>query len=118
MTMALMGCGQTFNSNTEDFNLLPSSFCANQSNTALCTANEIIQKNCTNCHTSAIHAGWAAYDTDAEWIASGRVVAGDPASSTLVTKLKNYVPAGNMPDQAPPLTDTQYQAILDWVNGM
>jgi hypothetical protein len=116
--MVLTSCGQTFNSNTEDFNLLPSSFCSDQTNTNLCVANEIIQNNCTNCHTSPIHAGWAAYDTDAEWIASGRVVAGDPAASTLVTKLKNYVPAGNMPDQAPPLSDTQYQAILDWVNGM
>lgn len=106
-------CGQTFNSNTEDFNLLPSSFCADQ---ALCTANEIIQNKCTNCHTSNIHAFWGAFDTNAEWVASGRVVAGDPNASTLITKLKNY--GGNMPDQTPELTDAEAQALRDWVTGI
>lgn len=112
------GCGQTYNSNTEDFNLLPSSFCSNQANTNLCAANEIIQTKCTNCHTSPIHAGWAAYDTDAEWTASGnnRVVAGNPDASTLITKLKNY--GGNMPDQAPPLTESEVQTLRDWINGL
>lgn len=112
----LSGCGQTFNSNTEDFNLLASSFCSNQANTNLCSANEIIQTKCTSCHTSPIHAGWAAYDTDAEWVASGRVIAGDATSSTLISKLKNY--GGNMPEGAPQLTDSEVQILLDWVNGI
>lgn len=111
-----LGCGQSFNSNTEDKNLLPSSFCANQSQTQLCTANEIIQKKCTNCHTSNIHAFWAPFDTNEEWVASGRVIAGDADNSTLVKKLKNY--GGNMPDQAPELSDTEAQAIKDWINSI
>lgn len=116
ITIVISSCGQTYNSNTEDFNLLPSSFCSNQGNSNLCAANEIIQTKCTNCHTSPIHAGWAAYDTDAEWTASGRVVAGNPDSSTLITKLKNY--GGNMPDQAPPLTESEVQTLRDWINGI
>jgi hypothetical protein len=111
-----IGCGQTFNSNTEDFNLLASSFCTDQSNTALCTANEIIQTKCTTCHTSNIHAFWSGLDTNAEWVASGRVVAGNPDASNLVTKLKNY--GGNMPDQAPELSDADAQAIRDWISGI
>ncbi len=113
---ALFSCGQTFNSNTEDFNLLPSSFCSNQSDTNLCEANEILQTKCTNCHTSNIHSSWAAWDTNEEWIASGRVVAGDADTSRLVTKLKNY--GGNMPENAPPLSESEAQAIRDWINGL
>lgn len=111
----LVGCGQSFNSNTEDKNLLPSSFCANQSDTRLCAANEIIQTKCTSCHTR-YHATWGPYDTNAKWLASGNVISGNAAGSPLFTKLKNN--GGNMPEGAPELTEAEAQAIRDWIDAI
>lgn len=118
LTLLLSACGQSFNSNTSDFNLIASNFCTDQSNLRLCAANEILQNKCANCHTSAIHAAWTSYSTDAEWLAAGnnRVVAGDADASTIITKLKNY--GGNMPDQAPELTDAEAQALRDWIDAL
>jgi mono/diheme cytochrome c family protein len=115
LVLALVGCGQSFNSNTNDYNLIASSYCADQSNTALCDANAIIQQNCANCH---FHSGWAAYDTDEEWINSGngRVVAGDADGSTLITKLRNY--GGNMPEGAPQISNEDAETLRDWINGL
>lgn len=114
----LSACGQSFNSNTSDFNLVVSNFCTDQSNLRLCAANEVLQKKCANCHTSSIHAAWTTYSTDAEWLAAGnnRVIAGNSDASTVITKLKNY--GGNMPDQAPELTDAEAKILRDWIDAL
>lgn len=114
----LNSCGQSFNSNTSDFNLVVSNFCTDQSNLRLCAANEILQKNCANCHTSSIHAAWTTYATDAQWLEAGnsRVIAGNADASTIISKLKNY--GGNMPDQAPELTDEEAQVLKDWIDAL
>jgi mono/diheme cytochrome c family protein len=118
LIIALSSCGQSFNSNTSDFALIASNFCTDQSNARLCAANEILQTKCANCHTDDIHANWTTYSTDAQWIASGsnRVVPGNADASTIITKLKNY--GGNMPDQAPELTDAEAQALRDWIDAL
>jgi len=114
-TILITGCGQSFNSNTEDKNLLPSSFCADQSDTRLCAANEIIQTKCTSCHTR-YHATWGPYDTNAQWLESGNVISGNATGSALFIKLKNN--GGNMPEGAPELTEAENQAIRDWIDAL
>lgn len=116
ISLSFLGCGQSFNSNTEDFNLTAFSYCSDASDTRLCEANEIIQTNCTNCHTSSIHASWSGYDTNQEWVDSGRIIAGDADRSVLVTRLKNY--GGNMPEGAPPLDQADAEKIRTWVNSL
>ena len=111
--LTLLGCGQTNNSNTEDKLLVLSGFCVDQADASFCAANEIIQNNCTSCH---YHTSWLGYDTSQKWIDSGRVAAGNAEGSALVTKLKNY--GGNMPENAPALSDEDAQAIRDWINAL
>ncbi len=113
----LNSCGQSFNSNTSDYLLLQSSYCQDQSLTALCEANEVLQTKCTSCH-SGDHTTWAAWDTNEEWIASGKVIAGNPEGSSIVSKLKVYGTGGNMPLDASPLTQEEYDKIKAWINSL
>ena len=113
----LGSCGQTFNSNTDDYLLLQSSYCQDQTNTALCEANEVIQTKCTSCH-SGDHTSWGAWDTNEEWLESGRVIAGNPEGSSLVSKLKVYGTGGNMPLDDAPLTQEEYDKIEAWINSL
>jgi hypothetical protein len=108
----LSGCGQTFNSHTDDFLLGSSSACADPTNTLLCDANAIIQAECTSCHTG-YHNDWLVYDTDAKWITSTRVVAGDPDSSLLIQRLQNV--GDSMPIGQPQISDDDYQALRTWI---
>ena len=111
-------CGQSFNSNTTDYLLLPSNYCEDQSNTSLCEANEVLQTKCTSCH-EGYHDTWAAYSTNAAWIESGLVVAGNPAGSDVVIRLKNYgTGLTNMPKDAPALSQDEYDKIEAWINSL
>ncbi len=116
---SLLGsCGQTFNSNTTDYLLLPSNYCSDQSNTLLCEANEVIQTNCTSCHEQ-YHDEWGAYSTNSAWLGSGLVVAGNPAGSDLVIRLKNYgTGLTNMPKDAAALSQEEYDKIEAWINSL
>jgi uncharacterized membrane protein len=118
----LGSCGQTFNSNTSDNLLLPSNYCQDQSDTALCEANEVIQTKCTTCHTSGnYHSAWGAYDTNAEWLAAGGgtlVIGANPEASKLVSKLKVWGTSGNMPEGAAALTEEEYNKIKSWINAL
>lgn len=116
---SLLGsCGQTFNSNTQDYLLLPSNYCSDQSNTLLCEANEVIQTKCTSCHDNS-HDTWGAYSTNAAWIKSGLIIAGNPAGSNLVTRLKTYgTGLTNMPKDAAALTQEEYNKIEAWINSL
>ncbi len=114
----LGSCGQTFNTNTTDYLLLPSNYCADQSMTALCEANEIIQTKCTNCHTSTIHAGWGAYNTNEAWLESGKVIAGNPEGSTLVDYLAGFGTIGTMPKDSANLTQEEYDKLEAWINSL
>ena len=119
MILFISSCGQSFNSNTDDYLLLPYSSCANPSNTNLCQANAIIQAKCVGCHTPAnYHQSWADYDTDEKWLAApdSLVAKGDPSSSTLITKLKNE--GGNMPAGAAPLTEAEVTILKNWITNI
>ena len=114
----LLSCGQTFNSNTNDKGLVSLTACSEAGTPAgdrYCAAESIIQNRCINCHTG-YHDQWATYNNDSEWKASGRVVAGSTAGSSLITRLKNQ--GGNMPADAPQIPDSEYQTLINWVQMM
>lgn len=115
----LSSCGQTFNSHTNDVYLKAFSYCADTSQTALCEANEIIATKCANCHNYDGHKVWANYDTNAKWLATKFVVAGDPDNSSLVYRMKNYVGSASgpqdMPKGAGALTQEEFDKINSWV---
>lgn len=118
LILLLAGCGQTFNSNTSDSGLIPLLACTEAGTAAgdrFCAAKLIIQDKCVNCH-SGYHDQWAAFTNDAKWKASGRVVAGSTAASSLITRLKNQ--GGNMPADNPQIPDTNYQTLIEWVQLM
>lgn len=106
---------QTINSNSFDTSFGSTVRCADSSYTALCDANEIIYDQCINCHDGS-HDDWSEYITDAAWIASGSVVKGSPDSSSLITKLKNL--SGNMPVDAPQISEEDYQVLRTWITNM
>ncbi len=115
---SLSSCGQTFNSNSNDANLTAFTACSEAGTAAgdrYCAAETIIRTRCTNCH-SGYHDQWSSYTNDAAWKASGRVVAGSVAGSTVITRLKNQ--GGNMPADAPQISDTEYQTLVEWVQQM
>ena len=109
----LVSCGQSFNSNSKDFLLGSQIYCSNTSETKLCQANEIIAKNCINCH-SGYHNNWASYLTNSAWLSSALITSGNADNSLLILKLKNA--GGNMPEGAAPINDTDYQALKNWID--
>lgn len=113
LLVTLFSCGQTFNSNTNDKGLVALGDCVGS--TDFCTAQGIIQTRCINCHTG-YHDQWATFNDEAAWKASGRVVAGSTSQSSLITRLKNQ--GGNMPADAPQIPDSEYQALIQWVQNM
>ena len=114
----LSSCGQTFNSNTSDNLLLPSSYCEDQTKTLLCDANEVLQTKCTSCH-SGDHNTWGTWDTDEEWLENGRVIAGNPAGSPIISRLKVYGTGNtNMPQDDAALTQEEYDKLEAWINSL
>ena len=111
----VIACGQTYNSNTFDANFANTSYCTNTSNTNLCAANEIIFTKCVDCHDHT-HDSWRNFLTDSLWTASGRVVPGNAAGSTLIQKL--WSEGGNMPKDKPPLTEAEVNTLRTWINSM
>ena len=115
LLIAFSGCGQTFNSNTNDSGLVALGACDAGNSVEYCAAEAIIQDCCINCH-SGYHDQWSSFRNDAAWKASGRVVAGSTAGSTLITRLKNQ--GGNMPEDNPQIADAEYQTLIEWVQLM
>jgi mono/diheme cytochrome c family protein len=82
--------------------------------TAFTTAQSILTQRCTGCH-----ANYGSM-SQAQWVASGLVVAGSSASSTLVMKLRGsgVAGAGDMPADGSSLSGPQITAIRAWIDGL
>ncbi|MBN2386660.1 MAG: c-type cytochrome [Anaerolineales bacterium] len=76
----------------------------------------IFQANCTRCHGSSRQQGGLRLDSYAAVILGSEdgavVLAGDAANSLLV----QLVEAGRMPRNSARLTESDIQAIVDWIN--
>ena len=71
----------------------------------------IIKDRCFVCHSE-----WSSYKTNAQWENAGLVVFGQASNSSLIYRLKNFSPPGDMPTGAyPTMPNSEYQKLLDWV---
>ena len=107
--LALAGCGQNYNSNSNDGGGDIGIDCSTKAN--LCAAYTAIRANhCFECHA------WSGYKSDAAWVSAGLVVADSPSDSTLIKQLKNS--GGTMPQNYTPLSADDYNAIVTWIQNM
>jgi mono/diheme cytochrome c family protein len=76
-------------------------------------AQAVLRNNCVQCHTA-----FGSY-SEAEWLSSGYVTAGDPANSPIFTRLRNAGAGGteNMPP-AGALPASDRTAVKNWISGL
>lgn len=76
------------------------------------SARAILQNNCVVCHEHA----WMGTASEQEFISLYQViVAGNPASSLIYTKLKGAGYGGNMPSNGGQLSSEQISTIRSWI---
>lgn len=113
--IAMSACGQNYNSHSSDEFLSSGTFGIDVSTAQgqrLFAAFTVLNNQCISCH-SGRHDSYLSLNTDALWIASGLVIKGDSASSTLIQYLKNN--GGTMPKSAPQISSDELQALEDWI---
>ncbi len=85
---------------------------------AFAAAKAVISTNCGNCH-----GDWLNY-SEAEMIADGLIVAGDPVSSSMVYRLNGSTPPSldgnpkNMPLGGGALSTDDIAIIETWISGV
>jgi fibronectin type 3 domain-containing protein len=104
LVILIPGCGYVGGSNVSEFEATNSY--SNPPTFAEIQAN-ILQPKCVTCHSS----GSFIFTSYASLTASGVVVASQPLSSPLYLQ----VAAGLMPQNGPPLSSTDTQAIYNWI---
>ncbi len=115
-TILFLGCLQDYNSHSGDREKYgPRQFGTSESQQRFSRAFKVIQNNCLTCHFG-FHNAWGSNTTDKEWLKTGLVIQGDPFSSRLITKLQNI--GGNMPFQNPPLSEDDFNKLVEWINLM
>lgn len=102
-------CGQDYNSNSGDGAV--SSVDCSTASAEFCAATAVLQSRCFSCHTDM-----AGYTTSQDYINSGRVVASDTVSSTIINRLINA--GSTMPLGGSALPAAEYNALVDWVNSL
>jgi hypothetical protein len=108
-----ISCGQSINSNSGDFALVPLGLGDDTpEGQRLVASYGILQNQCMSCH-----AEWASYQTDEAWVSSGLITRGQSDTSPLIRSLNNFIPAGGMPPSGS-LRNRDYDALLEWVNFM
>jgi hypothetical protein len=113
---SMTSCMQTNNSHSSDNGLLGNCVSTTDS-TGLRQAYTIIKNKCIVCHNNA-HDSWLKNCTNQDWIDSGTVVAKSIENSSLITRMKNYSPPGDMPQSAPAISTSDYQILKDWINAI
>lgn len=74
-------------------------------------SENVFEPKCLSCHTTESASYGVDLSSYAQIIATGSVVSGDPSKSTLYTQTF----AGLMPKSGTKLTDSENQAIHDWI---
>ena len=111
--LIFQSCGQSWNSNSNDYLLSGNGI--DPSNTKLLEAFTVINDKCISCH-SGYHNSWSELNTDALWISSANIMAGDSLSSPLITRLKNR--GGDMPLLSPMITEQEYAFLTNWIDSL
>jgi len=112
------GCMQSINSNSNDDNFRPSRAfdLSTPEGQRYSAAMSVIQNKCISCHS----ADWSGFNTEAAWIASGRVVKNNSLSSSLYYRNKGSggsLGAKNMPPIGS-LSVAELSALASWIDEM
>ena len=114
-TVLMTSCGQDYNSSSSDAGQYAPIEGINSSTAGgarLLAAYRVMQSKCFQCHSA-----WSTYKTNALWVSSGKVVAGNTSASSAYTSLKNN--NGNMPpDPYAQLTTEELETVTSWIQGM
>lgn len=82
-------------------------------------AREVLQNKCGSCHSEGGMAVPLVLDNETLYVGKGLIVAGDPAASKLMARLKNNpdttVPNRNMPMGGAALSDLEYETLKAWI---
>lgn len=80
-------------------------------------AFSVLQTRCITCH---YHSSWSTYNTSEKWVASGLAIAGNTSASPIIYKIYNFGGgSSNMPiGGSTGIPGSEYQALLDWVEGL
>jgi mono/diheme cytochrome c family protein len=114
-SLVALGCGPSFNpmnSLSQDARFKPTtplSSTAGGGTDYFSSMRAVLNAHCASCHGS-----WMSF-SEAQWLTSGLVVAGDPGASALVTRLRGY--GGNMP-QGGPIDPGEEGRIAAWVESL
>ena len=115
LSVVLSSCGQDYNSSSNDagqYAPIEGIDSSTAGGARLLAAYRVMQSKCFQCHSS-----WATYKTNALWVSSGKIVAGNPSASSAYTSLKNN--NGNMPpDPYAQLTTEELETVTNWIQGM
>ena len=114
----LSSCFQSSNSNSNDKELYgPRSY----SNDNFAAAFAVIESECINCH-SGYHDSWIAKTEENDWFEQvdgvPLITSGSTANSLLVQRLDVWGTTGGMPDGDAPLTESEYNALKTWIEGL
>ena len=75
----------------------------------------IIKTRCFQCHTGE----FANLVTNDMWINSGFVIKNNTGNSSLINRLKNHSPPGDMPTGgSSAIPNSEYLILLDWIETM
>lgn len=100
-------CGYVGGSNPDEFLSSLSSFSSTSTPSYAQLSSQIFAPKCLACHRSTA-PDLRSYSS---LMASGSVVAGNPAASSLYVRIAN----GSMPAGGPPLSANEIQAVYNWI---
>jgi hypothetical protein len=107
----LIASCQDYNSNSADESRYEEISFPPGASAELQASYRIIKDRCFVCHSE-----WSSYKTDQQWVDAGLVDFGQASNSSLIYRLKNFSPPGDMPTGAyPTMPNSEYQKLLDWV---
>lgn len=117
LTVALAGCGLA---KPPTFEVELESELSTEA-ALLNSTKQVLSRECLQCHVAGGGATRLDFQTTDQFIQAGLIVPGDPRSSKLIYRLKNFPGtdgSNNMPSTSRRLSDNDYQVIYSWINNM
>ena len=114
----MSSCFQSVNSNSYDNATYGAS---TYSTSNFSYAFFVIDSKCISCH-DGYHDTWAAKTEENDWFEQidgvPLVSSGSTANSLIVQRLDTWGTSGGMPKNDSPLSETEYNAIKTWIEGL
>ncbi len=89
---------------------------SSSSNPTFSSFQKVITDKCLTCHNNSTVGNFSLIKSEADWLRSGYITAGEYKTSTLYLSLKGENPTGTMPKGlAPALVAADIKSIKDWI---